>query len=109
MKLEEELDFKDLFLLNNVLLTSIYVGLELKEYQKIRRLLDVCRRIMTITQDFQRMPIYYMYEWRYCLFFMKDSRKAAYYYRQSIIYAKTLTDAYLVQRLKESWDNDQAQ
>ncbi|MGT2959425.1 transcriptional regulator [Streptococcus bovimastitidis] len=109
LKLEEELDFKDLFLLNNVLLTSIYVGLELKEYQKIRRLLDVCRRIMTITQDFQRMPIYYMYEWRYCLFFMKDSRKAAYYYRQSIIYAKTLTDAYLVQRLKESWDNDQAQ
>ncbi|CAM4249260.1 Cro/Cl family transcriptional regulator [Streptococcus penaeicida] len=107
LKLEEELDFKDLFLLNNVLLTSIFVGLAIKEYQKVRRLLDVCRRIMTITQDFQRMPIYYMYEWRYSLFFMKDSRKAAYYYRQSLIYAKTLTDAYLVQRLKESWDNDQ--
>ncbi|VTS15142.1 DNA-binding protein [Streptococcus porcinus] len=104
--LEDKLELKDLFLLNNVLLTSIAVGISIKEYQKTRILLNVCRRIMTITQDFQRMPIYYMYEWKYTLFYMKDSQKAYYYYRQSLIFARTLTDNYLVNRLKTSWELD---
>lgn len=105
--LEEKLDFKDLFLLNNVLMTAIAVGLTLEEYVKIRTLLNVCRRIMTITQDFQRMPIYYMYEWRYTLFHEKDFRKAPYYYQQSLLFARTHGDEYLKTMIVNAWQEDQ--
>lgn len=105
--LEEKLDFKDLFLLNNVLMTAIAVGLTIEEYVKIRTILNVCRRIMTITQDFQRMPIYYMYEWRYTLFHEKDFRKAPYYYQQSLLFARTHGDEYLKTMIVNAWQEDQ--
>lgn len=101
--------FDELFVLNRVLISlfGLYLQEDRPERNKdLEKMLQTCKTIMTRIQDFQRMPIVRLMEWKYCLFQMEDERGARESYRQALMYAQLNGDRYLEEKLQEEWQKD---
>ncbi|HFU5284265.1 TPA: XRE family transcriptional regulator, partial [Streptococcus pyogenes] len=61
---------------------------------------------MSTIQDFQKMPMYCMYEWKLSIFYLKDINRARNYFEQSILFTQMTGDTYLVQKLRGEWNKD---
>lgn len=101
----EELSVEDRFLLNNLLLNCANIALNLKLAANIQPMLELSHKTMVLIQDFQKMPIYNMYRWKYAL--LQDNQtEAEDYYNQSVMFSKMLNDEHLIQQLDDEWQKD---
>ena len=101
----EELAVEDRFLLNNLLLNCVNIALNLKLAANIQPMLELSHKTMVLIQDFQKMPIYNMYRWKYAL--LQDNQtEAEDYYNQSVMFSKMLNDEHLIQQLDDEWQKD---
>ncbi|KPJ23283.1 helix-turn-helix domain-containing protein [Streptococcus phocae] len=103
--LEDRFQVEDLFLLNNLLLTCSGIAVKLGIFEKVTGLMKVSHTIMTKIQDFQKMPIYCMYLWKYHLH-LEDKVSAKAYFEQAIIFTQMTGDAYLGKQLRTEWQKD---
>lgn len=99
LKQNHHLMLEDLFLLNNILLSCADTSIRLEMFGRLKETLQLSHFIMSTIQDFQRMPIYCMYEWKLSIFYLKDVERARNYYEQSILFTQMTSDYYLVERL----------
>lgn len=102
----ENLQLSDKFWLNHVVLNATYVCLRLKKAEYIQSLLNLSQQIMRETQDFQKMPLYYMYRWKCCLWIDKKPDEAVLYYQQAIHFSELIDAKHLTQLLREEWKKD---
>ena len=101
----EELSVEDRFLLNNLLLNCANIALNLKLAANIQPMPELSHKTMVLIQDFQKMPIYNMYRWKYAL--LQDNQtEAEDYYNQSVMFSKMLNDEHLIQQLDDEWQKD---
>ena len=101
----EELSVEDRFLLNNLLLNCANIALNLKLAANIQPMLELSHKTMVLIQDFQKMPIYNMYRWKYAL--LQDNQtEAEDYYNQAVMFSKMLNDEHLIQQLDDEWQKD---
>ncbi|MGG6800267.1 UNVERIFIED_CONTAM: helix-turn-helix domain-containing protein [Streptococcus canis] len=106
LKQNHHLMLEDLFLLNNILLSCADTSIRLEMFGRLKETLQLSHFIMSTIQDFQRMPIYCMYEWKLSIFYLKDVERARNYYEQSILFTQMTSDYYLVERLHKEWHKD---
>ena len=101
----EELSVEDRFLLNNLLLNCANIALNLKLAANIQPMLELSHKTMVLIQDFQKMPIYNMYRWKYAI--LQDNQtEAEDYYNQAVMFSKMLNDEHLIQQLDDEWQKD---
>lgn len=101
----EELAVEDRFLLNNLLLNCANIALNLKLAANIQPMLELSHKTMVLIQDFQKMPIYNMYRWKYALL-QGNQTEAVDYYNQAVMFSKMLNDEHLIQQLDDEWQKD---
>ncbi|HFI0260493.1 TPA: helix-turn-helix domain-containing protein [Streptococcus suis] len=102
----ELIESGELFILRDVMLTSIGILGEHEEYGKIPPLFDALDRIMVSTQDFQKKPILNLLKWKYELYVNNDSEEARRFYEEALLFARLIGNAHLTAKLEEDWQID---
>ncbi|HEM3683680.1 TPA: helix-turn-helix domain-containing protein [Streptococcus suis] len=102
----ELMESGELFILRDVMLTSIGILGEHEEYGKIPPLFDALDRIMVSTQDFQKKPILNLLKWKYELLINKDKVVATALYEEALLFARLIGNAHLIDKLEEDWKKD---
>lgn len=106
LKQSSTLELDNLFLLNQVILSCINISLKIKDNSRIEELLTSSHDIMTRIQDFQRMPVYFMYKWKNELQNYRSIDGAVDSYEQSKLFANIIGQGYLVEKLTDEWESD---
>lgn len=100
------LQIEDLFLLNNVLLSAFYGSFQRKEGEKMQKIIQLSHEIMVKGQDYQKMPITCLLEWKYQLFCLENVSAAEELYYKAILFSKMISDAYLEKAIEAEWEKD---
>lgn len=103
---EQHSELENLFLVNKILIKSFSVAVKLKNYDILEQIAETSRRIMTITGDFQKMPLLNLIEWKYHLFVRSDRVKAQEYFDSAISFSRIINDSYLEDNLQVEWEKD---
>ncbi|HFV0291622.1 TPA: helix-turn-helix domain-containing protein [Streptococcus agalactiae] len=101
-----KLTAEDLFWFNHVLLNCVFVGLCLNSEECLAEMLEVSRQTMVSTHDFHKMPLYFMYQWKYFITIDNDIKSAENAYQQSIMFSKMIDDKHLIKKLELEWQED---
>lgn len=103
---ERYTEVENLFLVNKILIKSFSVAVKLENYDILEEIAETSRRIMTITGDFQKMPLLNLIEWKYSLFVCSDRAKAQEYFDSAISFSRIVNDKYLENNLQAEWEKD---
>ncbi|HFI0640041.1 TPA: helix-turn-helix domain-containing protein [Streptococcus suis] len=96
----------DLFILRDVMITSVGLLGQNEEYSYIPSLFEALDRIMQKTQDFQKKPILNLLKWKYELLINKDKVAATILYEEALLFARLIGNAHLIGKLEEDWQID---
>nr|WP_026183247.1 helix-turn-helix domain-containing protein [Streptococcus minor] len=99
-------DIDNLFLVNKALIKAFGASVRLKKYKKLEEIAVTCRRIMTTTGDFQKMPILNLIEWKYYLYSLNDLPSAEACFENAIKFSQIISDDYLEENLNSEWNKD---
>lgn len=102
----DHINIEDLFFLNKLYLMICSVLVKKEEYIKLGELLGDLYQLIVKSQDFQRMPLYYMYCWQHSLYGVKNKSEAEGFFKQALIFAEMTSDLYLAEKLKEEWQRN---
>lgn len=97
---------KDLFILNNAILNCLNIPLSLGNQAQAQRLLNASKKIMDKTQDYYKLPILKLLEWKYYLQFFNDVTQAEKCYLSALKSAQNTSDTYLEEKISKEWQND---
>ncbi|HEM3696352.1 TPA: transcriptional regulator [Streptococcus suis] len=96
----------DLFILRDVMITSVGLLGQNEEYRYIPSLFDALDKLMQKTQDFQKKPILNLLKWKYELLINKDKVVATALYEEALLFARLIGNAHLIDKLEEDWKKD---
>lgn len=96
----------DLFILRDVMITSVGLLGQNEEYRYIPSLFDALDKLMQKTQDFQKKPILNLLKWKYELLINKDKVAATALYEEALLFARLIGNAHLIDKLEEDWRKD---
>ncbi|HEM4252181.1 TPA: helix-turn-helix domain-containing protein [Streptococcus suis] len=96
----------DLFILRDVMITSVGLLGQNEEYRYIPSLFDALDKLMQKTQDFQKKPILNLLKWKYELLINKDKVVATALYEEALLFARLIGNAHLIDKLEEDWRKD---
>ncbi|HFI0640654.1 TPA: transcriptional regulator [Streptococcus suis] len=96
----------DLFILRDVMITSVGLLGQNEEYRYIPSLFDALDKLMQKTQDFQKKPILNLLKWKYELLINKDKVAATALYEEALLFARLIGNAHLIDKLEEDWQID---
>ncbi|MBJ8350340.1 helix-turn-helix domain-containing protein [Streptococcus zalophi] len=100
------LPVENLYVLNNVLLNNFGVALKLGHQNHIEAILETSYEIMMTIQDFQKMPILKMLQWKYYLDYYNDHSKAEKAYQEALSFSDLINDKHLKEKIKKEWAKD---
>ncbi|MFC3927031.1 helix-turn-helix domain-containing protein [Streptococcus caprae] len=101
----EELPTENLYVLNNVLLNSFHLAYTLKQDSFIEGILTKSQELMVRIQDFQKKPIWNLFQWKLALK-QGNNEKADQFYKDAILFSRLIGDEYLGSKLDEEWVKD---
>ncbi|MGT2755291.1 helix-turn-helix domain-containing protein [Streptococcus ovis] len=97
---------EELFMLNVLLVNLCSIYLIEKSKKEIEFVLEKTKEIMNKIQDFNKMPIISLLEWKYSLTCLDDAVRAKKCYKKADMFAGMMGDIYLQKQLKEEWEKD---
>ncbi|MGT2933934.1 helix-turn-helix domain-containing protein [Streptococcus catagoni] len=100
------LDVEDLFLLNQLLVTFFSISIQLENKIQVKKIVKASKKVTTKIQDFQRMPILNLMEWKYNLYFKKDQLTAEVCYNKALQFALLMGNHHLEENIRREWEND---
>ncbi|HEM4129826.1 TPA: helix-turn-helix domain-containing protein [Streptococcus suis] len=96
----------DLFILRDVMITSVGLLGQKEEFSYIPTLFEALDKIMQKTQDFQKKPILNLLKWKYELLINKDKDAATALYEEALLFARIIGNVHLIAKLEEDWQID---
>lgn len=96
----------ELLVLSKVLVNLFSLHFEKKCTEQLEELLDVITFVMNKTQDFNKLPIVKLLEWKYSLFYLQNAERARICFEQAYSFAGLINDDYLIQQLQSEWKKD---
>ncbi|HEM6082760.1 TPA: helix-turn-helix domain-containing protein [Streptococcus suis] len=96
----------DLFILRDVMITSVGLLGQKEEFSYIPTLFEALDKLMQKTQDFQKKPILNLLKWKYELLINKDKVAATALYEEALLFARLIGNAHLIDKLEEDWKKD---
>lgn len=102
----EQYTVEELFMLNILLVNLCSIYLKEQSKNEIEFILEKTKEILNRIQDFNKMPIISLLEWKYSLSCLNDKKRAKECYEKAIMFANMMGDLYLQKQLTEEWKND---
>lgn len=99
-------EIDDFYVLNQVLITFYTISIQLDRAKELELIISNCNRIMSIVNDFYRMPILYVMEWKYSIKYLDDFKKATSFYHKAKLFAQMTGDSDLAEKIENEWRRD---
>lgn len=106
LKQFDTFDLESLFIVNKIVIGMSSLSIKNNNFDNLKKIIAFSQNIMQKTQDFNRMPILNLIEWKYALNQEQDFSKAKAFYEKSRLFAQLTGDSYLEEQLIKEWQKD---
>ncbi|HEK9995905.1 TPA: helix-turn-helix domain-containing protein [Streptococcus equi subsp. zooepidemicus] len=102
----EHFELEELFIVNKIAIGISSLSIKNNKLEILEKVIVLSQKIILKTQDFNRMPILNLIEWKYALMKKKDIEMAKKCYDKACLFAQLTGDQYLEKKLREEWGKD---
>ncbi|HES9303588.1 transcriptional regulator Rgg4/ComR [Streptococcus pyogenes] len=102
----EQFELDELFIVNKIIIDISSLSLKNNRLDNLEKAIEMSQKIMTKIQDWNRMPILKLIEWKYFLIKQKDIIKAEQSFMKACLFAQMTADQYLENKLIQEWEKD---
>ncbi|HHF7483841.1 TPA: transcriptional regulator Rgg4/ComR [Streptococcus pyogenes] len=102
----EQFELDELFIVNKIIIDISSLSLKNNRLDNLEKAIEMSQKIMAKIQDWNRMPILKLIEWKYFLIKQKDIIKAEQSFMKACLFAQTTADQYLENKLIQEWEKD---
>ncbi|HER0125580.1 TPA: transcriptional regulator Rgg4/ComR [Streptococcus pyogenes] len=96
----------ELFIVNKIIIDISSLSLKNNRLDNLEKAIEMSQKIMAKIQDWNRMPILKLIEWKYFLIKQKDIIKAEQSFMKACLFAQMTADQYLENKLIQEWEKD---
>ncbi|HER5569610.1 TPA: transcriptional regulator Rgg4/ComR [Streptococcus pyogenes] len=104
--LSEQFELDELFIVNKIIIDISSLSLKNNRLDNLEKAIEMSQKIMAKIQDWNRMPILKLIEWKYFLIKQKDIIKAEQSFMKACLFAQMTADQYLENKLIQEWEKD---
>ncbi|HEP3729460.1 TPA: transcriptional regulator Rgg4/ComR, partial [Streptococcus pyogenes] len=91
----EQFELDELFIVNKIIIDISSLSLKNNRLDNLEKAIEMSQKIMAKIQDWNRMPILKLIEWKYFLIKQKDIIKAEQSFMKACLFAQMTADQYL--------------
>ncbi|ESA47615.1 transcriptional regulator Rgg4/ComR [Streptococcus pyogenes] len=102
----EQFELDELFIVNKIIIDISSLSLKNNRLDNLEKATEMSQKIMAKIQDWNRMPILKLIEWKYFLIKQKDIIKAEQSFMKACLFAQMTADQYLENKLIQEWEKD---
>ncbi|VHF67912.1 Cro/CI family transcriptional regulator [Streptococcus pyogenes] len=102
----EQFEQFELFIVNKIIIDISSLSLKNNRLDNLEKAIEMSQKIMAKIQDWNRMPILKLIEWKYFLIKQKDIIKAEQSFMKACLFAQMTADQYLENKLIQEWEKD---
>ncbi|HEP2725239.1 TPA: transcriptional regulator Rgg4/ComR [Streptococcus pyogenes] len=102
----EQFELDELFIVNKIIIDISSLSLTNNRLDNLEKAIEMSQKIMAKIQDWNRMPILKLIEWKYFLIKQKDIIKAEQSFMKACLFAQMTADQYLENKLIQEWEKD---
>ncbi|HHD5294554.1 TPA: transcriptional regulator Rgg4/ComR [Streptococcus pyogenes] len=102
----EQFELDELFIVNKIIIDISSLSLKNNRLDNLEKAIEMSQKIMAKIQDWNRMPILKLIEWKYFLIKQKDVIKAEQSFMKACLFAQMTADQYLENKLIQEWEKD---
>ncbi|HEP1414430.1 Cro/CI family transcriptional regulator [Streptococcus pyogenes] len=102
----EQFELDELFIVNKIIIDISSLSLKNNRLDNLEKAIEMSQKIMAKIQDWNRMPILKLIEWKYFLIKQKDIIKAEQSFMKACLFAQMTADQYLENKLIQEWAKD---
>ncbi|HGI0795667.1 TPA: transcriptional regulator Rgg4/ComR [Streptococcus pyogenes] len=102
----EQFELDELFIVNKIIIDISSLSLKNNRLDNLEKAIEMSQKIMAKIQDWNRMPILKLIEWKYFLIKQKDIIKAEQSFMKACLFAQMTADQYLENKLIQEWEKD---
>ncbi len=102
----EQFELDELFIVNKIIIDILSLSLKNNRLDNLEKAIEMSQKIMAKIQDWNRMPILKLIEWKYFLIKQKDIIKAEQSFMKACLFAQMTADQYLENKLIQEWEKD---
>ncbi|MGT2935020.1 helix-turn-helix domain-containing protein [Streptococcus castoreus] len=102
----ESFELDELFIMNKIIIGISSLSLKNDKLDNLEKTIEMSQKIMAKIQDWNRMPILKLIEWKYFLIKQKNKQKAKEAFVKACLFAQVTGDKYLEKQLNEEWERD---
>lgn len=102
----EQFELDELFIVNKIITDISSLSLKNNRLDNLEKAIEMSQKIMAKIQDWNRMPILKLIEWKYFLIKQKDIIKAEQSFMKACLFAQMTADQYLENKLIQEWEKD---
>ncbi|VHA81921.1 transcriptional regulator Rgg4/ComR [Streptococcus pyogenes] len=102
----EQFELDELFIVNKIIIDISSLSLKNNRLDNLEKAIEMSQKIMAKIQDWNRMPILKLIEWKYFLIKQKDIIKAEQSFMKACLFAQMTADQYLKNKLIQEWEKD---
>ncbi|HGO0698056.1 TPA: transcriptional regulator Rgg4/ComR, partial [Streptococcus pyogenes] len=99
----EQFELDELFIVNKIIIDISSLSLKNNRLDNLEKAIEMSQKIMAKIQDWNRMPILKLIEWKYFLIKQKDIIKAEQSFMKACLFAQMTADQYLENKLIQEW------
>lgn len=100
----EQFELDELFIVNKIIIDISSLSLKNNRLDNLEKAIEMSQKIMAKIQDWNRMPILKLIEWKYFLIKQKDIIKAEQSFMKACLFAQMTADQYLENKLIQEWE-----
>ncbi|HEP6119370.1 TPA: transcriptional regulator Rgg4/ComR [Streptococcus pyogenes] len=102
----QQFELDELFIVNKIIIDISSLSLKNNRLDNLEKAIEMSQKIMAKIQDWNRMPILKLIEWKYFLIKQKDIIKAEQSFMKACLFAQMTADQYLENKLIQEWEKD---
>ncbi|MGS6022156.1 transcriptional regulator Rgg4/ComR [Streptococcus pyogenes] len=102
----EQFELDELFIVNKIIIDISSLSLKNNRLDNLEKAIEMSQKIMAKIQDWNRMPILKLIEWKYFLIKQKDVIKAEQSFMKACLFAQMTANQYLENKLIQEWEKD---
>lgn len=102
----EQFELDELFIVNKIIIDISSLSLKNNRLDNLEKAIEMSQKVMAKIQDWNRMPILKLIEWKYFLIKQKDMIKAEQSFMKACLFAQMTADQYLENKLIQEWEKD---
>ncbi|QQC49870.1 helix-turn-helix domain-containing protein [Streptococcus dysgalactiae] len=106
LKQFDDFELDELFIVNKVIIDISSLSIKTNKLDNLEKTIAISQKIMAKIQDWNRMPILKLIEWKYFLIKQKNRKQAEESYTKACLFAQITGDKYLEEQLIKEWEKD---